>query len=247
VEDQRTRRALRMARWGLLVLAALLTILVLVLLVLREQTPGWIAGLSRAPGVITQARAEAVERGAWAEFSRVRPMQVRDGLLRSEAWQVSLAAIDAEAWLTHRLDATTQLAATWNLTSAQRIAKDVRAWRVSAADAGPLGPGVLLGMQAASGRWTWLRAEVRDAGRSDAPVVRLVQVGQGNTKVPLGLVARLGLSSDLSRAADVMSDDAFWRVKLPDGREVRLLGAGLVSDAQGGKILLTCETVLEGR
>lgn len=250
-EHQETRRVLRIARWALLVIAAVLTVIFAAGWILRAQTPGWIAHLNRPADASSPQRAEAVERGAWAEFSRVRVMTPQGGLLQSEPWQVSLAASDAEAWLTHRLAATTELAATWNLISAKRVAEGVRSWRVAAFEPGAttLGGGVLIGMESASGRWTWLRAEVRGhqahAAKAATPLVRLADVGQGNTKFPVAALSLVGVSPDLTRAANVLSDDSFWRVKLPDGREVRLLAIAPQSDAQGGRITLTCQTVLD--
>jgi flagellar basal body rod protein FlgF len=92
-----------------------------------------------------------------------------------------------------------------------------------------------------------VRSEIAPANQQGTitPLVSLVNAGQGNVKVPLGLIAMMGSAQDLTRAAEVLRDDGFWRVKLPDGREVRVLAISVQSDPQGGRLTLTCETVLE--
>jgi hypothetical protein len=245
-------------RIALLVGAVVLTVCVVVVLVLRSQTPRWVEELPRATGVISKERAEAVERGAWAEFSKVRPMrEVGNGqasFMRTDPWQVSLSAMDAEAWLTHRLAASTELAATWNLTSAQRVIDDVKSWRVRVAkegDANSRGR-VQLGMQDAKGRWTWAQVHVRGPARASGvtpPLVEMADVGQGRVGVPLAVLGTIGAAPDLVRTMLVLKQDEFWQVNLPDGRVVRVLAIDAKLDGEantsGGRVILTCETVLK--
>ncbi|MEL7472500.1 MAG: hypothetical protein AAGK04_04220 [Planctomycetota bacterium] len=233
-------------------MVALCALLVVVIVQLRSA-PGWWTEAPTAPGAVAQAAAtgEAIEHGISRVLHAPRspdPMwDGADGSWRSEAWGVTLASEDANAWLSSRLPmwlSSGDEAIEWpEGASPVRLAFEAGSLRLGVRVPTEDGDRVLSATvrpYVGADGGLWLPARAVHVGRLTIPATWVLDQAERERRsfVPKDWADRpetRAMFDVFAGERPVLYDPVF---KLGDGRRVRVLNV----TSQGGRMVVTCRT-----